>query len=374
MTQRKVRVHVSSRVNNSTIRRERRGGRDVIIVPSATMPDGVVMNGIRYPAEEIAKSFGSLERTPAPLGHPNIDGEFVSASDPEGITRGFIGAWNANVRRQNGRVFLDKVIDVEFAKQLEGGRAVLNAIEKGEPISTSTGLFCMLKPVENADGYEAEASDIIFDHDAILIGEEPAASTAQGVGMLVNASGDKVPVINSSLDYLEQEIDWAGMRLIEAVDRAEKASVWERLKAAILEAMKTPAEQAIETEKGNDMNVTKEMFDELSGKVNALADALAPDNLGKAIGDAVANATKPLLDQIEADKAKTAAAEDAEKTDLVNKVVKANLLSEDAAKGLTLNALRELGKKAEPGKAAALNGAYIAPASGAAGFKLPEGD
>src|SRR5690606_39194565 len=65
-----VRVNVRSVANTAAIRREKRNGRDVIIVPSATLPDNVVMNGILYPAEEIAKSFKGLERTPAPLGHP----------------------------------------------------------------------------------------------------------------------------------------------------------------------------------------------------------------------------------------------------------------------------------------------------------------
>ncbi len=367
----KIRVHVSTRVNNSMIRRERRGGRDIIVVPSATMPDNVVMNGIKYPAEEIEKSYMTLDRKPAPLGHPNIDGMFVSASDPEGINRGYIGAWNENVRRQNGRVFLDKVIDVEYAKQLVGGRAVLEAIDKGEPICTSTGLFCMLNE-EESDEYEAVASDILFDHDAILLGEEPAASPAQGVGMLVNASGDKIPVVNSVLDYAEQELDWAGLRLIEALDRAEKASIWERVKAAILEAIK-PAARENETEKGNEMDVTKAMFDALDAKVNALATQLDPNTLGKAIADAVTNAVKPLADQLEADKAAKVAVEQAEKTELVNKVVKANLLTEGAAKELTVNALRELADKAVPGKAATLNAAFTG-ADGAPKYKLPEGD
>jgi hypothetical protein len=373
----KVCVHVRAKVNSASIRRERRNGRDVIVVPSATMPDNIIMNGIRYPAEEIEKSYASLERTPAPLGHPNIDGAFVSASDPEGITRGFIGAWNTNVRRTNGRVFLDKVIDVEFAKQLEGGRAVLDAIEKGEPISTSTGLFCMLEPVANADeaGYEAVASDIVFDHDAILLGEDPAASPEQGVGMLVNSTPTgKTPVVNSVLEYADQELDWAGLRLIEALDRAEKASVWERVKAAIMEALK-PAARENETEKGNDMDVTKAMFDELSGKVNDLAAQLDPNTLGKAIADAVTNALKPVSEKIEAIEAEKTSAAEAEKTELVNQVVKANLLTEEAAKGLPVPALRELAAKTVPGKAAALNAAFKgAGETHASGFKLPEGD
>lgn len=142
-----VRVNIRSLANAGAIRREKRNGRDVVIVPSATLPDDIVMNDIMYPADEIAKSFASLERTPAPLGHPMINGAFVSARDPEGINLGWIGAWNENVRRENGRVFLDKVIDVETASRSDGGKRVLEAIDNGGPIHTSTGLLALLEAV-----------------------------------------------------------------------------------------------------------------------------------------------------------------------------------------------------------------------------------
>ena len=132
----RVRVNITSKVNADSIKKLRRHGRDVMIVPSATLPDGIVMNGIRYDADEIEKSFRSLERTPAPLGHPEIEGMFVSASDPEGLARGWIGAWNENVRRENGRSCMDKVIDLSTANQTTGGKAVLEAIEKREPVHT----------------------------------------------------------------------------------------------------------------------------------------------------------------------------------------------------------------------------------------------
>ena len=99
-----VRINVSSLANAKAVRKEKRNGRDVVIVPSATLPDNVIMNGILYPADEIGKSYMQLNRKPAPLGHPVVNGKFVSASDPEGINSTYIGAWNENVRREGGRV------------------------------------------------------------------------------------------------------------------------------------------------------------------------------------------------------------------------------------------------------------------------------
>lgn len=369
-----VRVNIRAAVNAASIRRERRDGRDVVIVPSATLPDGIVMNGIRYPAEEIEKSFASLERTPAPLGHPTINGNFVSASDPEGLARGWIGAWNESVRRENGRVYLNKVIDVGTASQLDGGKAVLAAIEKGEPIHTSTGLLCNLEALngDQADGAKHIARNMVFDHDAILIGEDGAATPEQGVGMLVN--GQAVEVINSDLEErAERELDWAVEQVARAMEARAKLPMLTRIKETLLSLLGAgegePAEDETEP-KESDMTVSKEQFDALSATVNGLAETVK--GLGNQITNAVAEAVKPLTEAHTAALNAQKARDDAEKAELVNKVVKANLLTEAVANSLTLDALRELAPKAEPGRAAALNAGFGggAPTDDWAGYSL----
>lgn len=356
----KIRVNIRTAVNSSKIRTERRDGRDVIVVPSATLPDGIVMNGIRYPAEEIAKSFATLDGTPAPLGHPTMNGSFVSASDPRGMVRGFVGAWNENVRREGGRVLLDKVIDVEFAKQLEGGKTILNAIEKGEPIHTSTGLLCNLENCDGSqeDGAKSVARNIHFDHDAILIGEDGAATPAQGVGMLVNKAvdtdGHEIEVVNSALDVAESELDWAGMHLLRALEQRERATTWERIKTAITEALGL-SEREPSADKGEADMADEKQLEALSAKVNAIEESIK--GFGDQIANAVKDAVKPLTDNLDAIQNAQKAKDEAEKADLVNKVVKANMLTEDEAKATPLNVLKTLAAKAAPGSAAALNGA-----------------
>lgn len=374
-----VRVNIRTLANTAAIRREKRNGRDVIIVPSATLPDDVVMNGILYPAAEIAKSFKTLERTPAPLGHPAINGKFLSARDPEGINGHYIGAWNENVRQEKGRVFLDKVIDVEFANQSPGGKRVLNAIDKGEAVHTSTGLLAMLDAANGDVDYKFTARDIEFDHDAILLDEEGAATPDQGVGMMVNAKGEDIGVVNCSLpaDAVDQEIDWAGTRLVEAVRRKADASKWQELRERILEALGLSSAERTPSTNQKDDDMDKVQFDELSARVNALTEAVKPEAmataLAQSIGNAVTEAMKPLIE------AQTAVAnaqkekDEAELTELRTKIVKANIMDEAAAGELTLNAARALAPKAEPGKAAPLNSAFK-PAGGESGFKLPEGD
>lgn len=354
----RIRVNVRTLANTKAVKREKRNGRDVVIVPSATLPDNVVMNGIMYPADEIEKSYKTLNRAPAPLGHPLINNQFVSARDPEGINIGWVGAWNENVRRENGRVFLDKVIDVEVANRTEGGKAIMNAIEKAEPVHTSTGLYCNLEAANGDVDYKHIARDIEFDHDAILLGEQGAATPEQGVGMFVNAQGEneKITVINSVLEDAERDLEWAADMAVRAVDRMERASMIDRIVSAIKSAVgageggETPATNRKDAEMADD-----KQLDELSQRVNALSETSVTK---KDLTNALTEALKPLIDAQAEMKANQEAKDEAEKADLVNKIVKANLLDEADAKELTLNAARALAKKAEPGKAAPLNGAF----------------
>lgn len=193
-----IRVNARVLVNNAAIRREVLNGREHIVVPSWTLPDDIVMNGGLYEAAEIAAAYKGLEGTLAPLSHPMVDGKEVSALHPLAINAYHVGAFNRNVARKNGRVYVEKWIDVATAEQSDGGRQVLEAIEKNEPIHTSTGIFVKREMVANGDGFNWKARDMIMDHDAILIGEKGAATPDEGVGMLIGNS-EQVLVVNSDV-------------------------------------------------------------------------------------------------------------------------------------------------------------------------------
>ena len=365
-----VRVNIRTMANMASIRRERRNGRDKIIVPSATLPDGVVMNGIIYPAEEIEKGFMSLNNTYAPLGHPTVNGMFVSASDPEGINIGWIGAHNENVRRENGRVLLDKVIDVARANESVGGRSVLEAIEKGTPIHTSTGLFCDLE-ASTDDAYDFIARNMAFDHDAILLGEDGAATPDQGVGMMVNAKGEEsqIDVINSVFEDFEREMDWAADMALRAAERLERVPVMDRIKSAIMDAVRG-AEREPSANIGEADMTDKAQFDALSAKVDAITES--QNGIGETIANAVTAAMKPLTDNLAEMQANQTAKDKAELDGYVATIIKANILDADSAAELTLNAARKLAANAKPGTAAALNGAFggTGPADDFAGYDL----
>lgn len=182
-----IRVNVATQVVASLVRTEQRNGRTVMVVPSKTLPDNIVMKGVMYPAVEIAKAFHTLEGTQAPFGHPMVDGQYVNALHPAALNACHIGAHNENVRQVNGSVHLDKVIDVDVASRTEQGQAVLDAINKGEPIHTSTGLTYEPEVAPKGSDYHTIARNMVFDHDCILLGEPGAATPAQGVGMMVNS-------------------------------------------------------------------------------------------------------------------------------------------------------------------------------------------
>ena len=213
-----ARVNVRVSVNASSIRRETHNGRDHIVVPSFTLPDGVVMNGGLYPHDEIEKSYKSLEGTFAPLGHPQVDGEYVGAETPEAVNAYHFGAFNRNVERRGNRIYLEKYIDVEKAKESEMGRRVLNAIEKGEPIHTSTGIFLDREISPNTEGHSWIARNMTFNHDCLLLDEIGAATPDDGVGMMVN----KTLVINSTVANEDEALDNSYAQKLEILAAAIK--------------------------------------------------------------------------------------------------------------------------------------------------------
>lgn len=338
-----TRINITRILNTKAAKKVKRNGREVIIVPSATMPDDIIMNRVKYPADEIKKSFKGLEGSPAPINHPVVNGKFVSAKSPEGLNIGWVGAWNENVRRENGRVFLDKVIDVEVANRSEDGKRILEAIEKGEPIHTSTGLLAHLESVKEKD-HDVVAHDLTFDHDAILLDFKGAATPEQGVGIFVNSSGEseEVEVINSIWEEADRELDWAVDSIVRALEKKARFPIVERIKAAITEAFSgLGAETTVNQEEAE---MSKEELDSLSAKVDALTESMK--GLGETITNGVStafqNALKPLVDAQAAALANEKAKEDAEKEQLIDKIVKANLIDEASAKEAPIGTLKAL--------------------------------
>lgn len=210
------------KLNRKHIRHENRKGVEHIILTSFTLPPNIVMNGGLYPADEIDKSFESLNRTPVTVEHPEIDGMFVSANDPEIDFDFRFGAFNENARKlPDGRIALDKVINVQKALMTEKGKRLLDRIEELEtndnarPMHTSVGVFVDAEELEhpmidvngvatNAE-YSWIARDMIFDHDAILLDSVGASTPDQGTGIGINKEQLKVSHFVDNNEYFLNE-------------------------------------------------------------------------------------------------------------------------------------------------------------------------
>lgn len=204
-----LQINIQTKVNSQSIRHETLNGREHIVLPSYTLPANVVMNGGLYPASEIDAHYLKLNGTLAPLGHPMLDGKYISAFDAVAINANHIGAFNQNVKKSGNRVYLEKWVDVAVARQTEGGRELLErvaAIGRGEdvpPIHTSVAVFADQDPAPpGVTEYQWVARIHDVDHDAILLHETGAATPEQGVGLMVNADQAQPAIVanNGVLD------------------------------------------------------------------------------------------------------------------------------------------------------------------------------
>lgn len=395
-------VLCSSEVKRDAVRRENIDGVEHIIVSSYTLPDNVVMNEGMYPADEIEKSYKSLERTLAPIEHPkDSDGNFISASDPVAIHNYHAGAFNVNVKRENGRVHIEKHINVQEAMKSDRGKRLLDRIneletnENPRPIHTSTGVWLEVEPVDgmktNDDGQEYKwiARNMCFDHDAILLDSVGAAQPHQGVGMAVNAEGDDIEVemvveptsVNSVFQQLQKELnetvgtEWVSIidlvgddcifetskgcyqvpfRLDDGVARIvglpitvdKKVTYTPKVNSKEGDAMKellinALAEAGIQTEGLDDAQLLAE-YNKLQANQSKSDDAGAKSD---DLAEIVANAVKPLSDELASVKAQLNANADNEKSQFVNIIVNSGKypgLDADSAKMLPVEKLKEM--------------------------------
>lgn len=219
----RVLANMFTKVNSKAIKRITYNGREHWVIPSYTLPANVIMNGGLYTSEQIDKHYKGLEGTPAPLGHPMMDGKFISARQAEGLNLGWVGAWNRNVKKSGDRIYLEKWVDVEVAQQTEKGRELLSrleSLEKGEdvpPIHSSVAMFLFEEPAPAGEEYEWIANISEMDHDAILLDEVGAATPEQGVGLMVNA--DKARSLTANAGVLSDTSYRAQERRLEQAAR-----------------------------------------------------------------------------------------------------------------------------------------------------------
>lgn len=199
------RVNVLTVVNSaSNITTETIDDKPHIVVRGITpVVDDIVMNRKLYPAAEIEKAYNTLERNPMPLGHPKVDGKHVSARDVRAVNEYHVGAWLQNVSHEGGKVTGDMYVNRQYAESSEKGKRLINRLDEmiagtnSEPIHISTGLLysgIAANGESKGKKYNEIATNMMFDHVAVLLDEPGAGTPAEGVGIFVNAEGDELEI------------------------------------------------------------------------------------------------------------------------------------------------------------------------------------
>lgn len=403
-------VSIINKVNSADITRSTNGrGDEIIIVPSKTLPDDIVMNNGLYPEAEIAKGFQSLEGKLSPIGHPyDENGNYISANDAEAINYFHGGAVTRNVKRvaeepYGHRVHSEIHINVKVAQQSEQGRRLLAAINAGKPISTSTGVLLHSIPGKgvNSKGqpYEWIATNLEHDHNAILLDEEGAATPADGVGIFVNSNLVK-SVNREGMTFAVHSAVASTEKPVETENELiHNESLFSKLMDKIFNRLANKGEAPTTNQEGEDMSM-KDMLKKRLGdkfqenmseedmlnaydkmlKGNAAEVTNQPGEQSKP-GEVVVNADvqKMINDTVQA--AVVAAmvvnqqtAEAGQRTDLAAKL-KANgvELSEAEQKAMSVNSLQNLvAKTSAPKTAFGLAGAQMQTNAAADDSDLPE--
>lgn len=196
------RVNVLTVVNSaSNITTETIDGKPHIVVRGITpVVDDIVMNRKLYPAAEIEKAYNTLERNPMPLGHPKVDGKHVSARDVRAVNNYHVGAWFQNGTHADSKVSGDMYVDRQYAESSEKGKRLVNRLDEmaagtnTDPIHISTGLLysgIAANGESKGKKYNEIATNMFFDHVAILLDEPGAGTPDEGVGIFVNSDGDE---------------------------------------------------------------------------------------------------------------------------------------------------------------------------------------
>jgi len=204
------RVNVLTVVNSaSNITTETIDGKPHIVVRGITpVVDDIVMNRKLYPAAEIEKAFNTLERNPMPLGHPKVDGKHVSARDVRAVNNYHVGAWLQNVSHTAGKVTGDMYVDRRYAESSDKGKRLINRLDEmaagtnAEPIHISTGLLysgIAANGESKGKKYNEIATNMMFDHVAVLLDEPGAGTPDEGVGIFVNSDGEDQQIEVASL-------------------------------------------------------------------------------------------------------------------------------------------------------------------------------
>ncbi len=180
---------VTLNFNGARTRYEMLENKQYLVVPAVILTEGVHkgdQGALYYSKPELAKNPIACNHKPVVIYHPSMNGEGISACDPVVVEKQRVGLLFNTA--YDGRWKTETWLDEEKLKKVD--ERVLKAIQNGESVEVSTGLFHDSdgKPGKwNGEDYLYSATNLVLDHLAILPDQKGACSIADGAGLLVNA-------------------------------------------------------------------------------------------------------------------------------------------------------------------------------------------
>lgn len=176
----------SATLQVNQIKRVSHDGGEYVVIPVVMIVDGV-LNDALVTHEEYGKMPEAWNDKPVTIGHPQVNGEYVSAGSPDIIEKSAIGrVYNARV--SEGKLIAEIWACAAKAERI-GRTELLAVLEAGVTSEVSTGYFSKREDAQgeyNGKPYLHIDRDLIPDHLAILPTEEGACSVKDGCGTRPN--------------------------------------------------------------------------------------------------------------------------------------------------------------------------------------------
>jgi len=194
---------------NSAIRHETLHGKRYIVAPMVMLTEGV-HNGsggpLLYREGDIKRAAPAWNMKPIVVYHPQINGQGVSACDPDVLQAQQVGMVMKTT--WNGKLRAEAWVDEERAAAVDA--RVLDALEQNKLMEVSTGLFT--ENVEevgdwNGEEYKAIATNHQPDHLALLPDQIGACSVADGAGLLMLNEAAQAAGVENVDRMLAREMD-----------------------------------------------------------------------------------------------------------------------------------------------------------------------
>jgi hypothetical protein len=173
---------------DTSARKVKKNGVDFLVVPGVPIREQV-LNDYLVPGEEISRFVGAWNGRPVSINHPQTNNGSANSPDTDVPIVGALYncAWDEAERRLTGEYWLN----MSDAAQTESGQAILNAVENGVTLETSTGYYAdeeIAAGIFGGKRYEIIHHNLRPDHVAILPADTGACSVADGCGVNRNCA------------------------------------------------------------------------------------------------------------------------------------------------------------------------------------------